>query len=235
MNIAICDDNPIVAKKVASLIAEYANKRGLFIKSDIFNSYDNMSSKINHYDIFILDYNMNDFNKDAENELNGMDFARNIRRHADSDRCIIFMTAYPDFVYESFQVRTHRFIVKPVKAEDLYEALDNFIVDNSVANKVVIKSGKETFILLSKDIYYVDSIKKDTFIHTKDNVIKCHKRLTEFEKQLEDVGFLRIHRSYLVNVSLIDSFTAKEALMKNGDTVYISESKYSKLCKLYCK
>lgn len=235
MNIAICDDNPIVAKKVASLIAEYANKRGLFIKSDIFDSYDNMSSKFNHYDIFILDYNMNDFNKDAENELNGMDFARNIRRHADSDRCIIFMTAYPDFVYESFQVRTHRFIVKPVKAEDLYEALDNFIVDNSISNKVVIKSGKETFILLSSDIYYIDSIRKDTFIHTKDNVIKCHKRLTEFEKQLEDVGFLRVHRSYLVNVSLIDSFTAKEAFMKNGDTVYISESKYSRLCKLYCK
>lgn len=236
MNIAICDDNPVIARKVGSLVEDYAESKGFLISYDIFNSYESVEGKLSQYDIFILDYNMNDYEGDDDStKCNGMDFAKQIRRHADPDKCIIFMTSYPDFIYESFQVRTHRFILKPVTQENLFEALDNFIVDNSVANKLVVKSKKDTYILLTNEILYIDSIKKDTFIHLKNNVIKCHKRLTEFEKELDELGFLRVHRSYLVNVSKIDSFNYKEATMINGDVVSISDTKYSKLCRMYCE
>ena len=233
MNIAVCDDNPMVLKEITHLIDDFAEKRGIFIRYDTYLDYGIPDEDLKQYDIFILDYDMTDYKKDNSEKCNGMDFARRIRKTCNSEKSIIFITAYPDFVYESFEVRTHRFIVKPVTQEKLFEALDNFIVDSSVANKLVVRSGRETFILNINDIYYIESIKKDAFIHIKGNIIKCNKRLTEFEKELSAFGFFKTHRSYLVNIEKIESFDHKDVYMANGDKVLISASNYSKLNKLY--
>lgn len=233
MRIAVCDDNKIILDEISAMLDEYSESRNP-VRYSCFSSYSEIADLINDFDVFLLDYRMDDSSGDI-NETDGIDFARIIRQKAGNTKCIIYITAYPEIVYDVFEVRAYRFLTKPIDKEKLFKALDNYNESCAEKQTILVKANDESFVINVDDIYYLEVSRKDTFIYFADKCLKCHRTISSFEKELEPYGFMRIHRSFIVNTRRIVSFDTRTARLDNGEKVFISQKKYPELCEAYLK
>lgn len=216
------------------MIDEYSQKSGIQIDYETFTDYSQVIDKINIFDLFIMDYNMSDNGEEtAGNKTDGMTFARYLRSFPDNRKGIIFITAYPDFIYESFKVRAFRFLVKPIEKEKLFEALDVYIHKNIESAKILVNIKKNNHVINVRDIYYIEVFRKSATIYFADSSIECHKTISSFEEDLKEFGFCRIQRSYLVNLEKIKRFNSKIAVLDNGKELAISPKYCTDLCEKY--
>ena len=127
LKIAICDDIKTDAESVHRLIRQYEAEKNIDTDCCVFNTYEEMLRSDTDFDVFILDYNMPG--------MNGMEFARFLREKYSDSKTVIFVTSFPEIVYDAFEVRTHRFLLKPVVKHKLYEALDSCMKASAVNKK----------------------------------------------------------------------------------------------------
>lgn len=235
MKIAVCDNEQVILDKISREIEEYANMQDFDLTYETFKSYESLTERIDEFDLFVLDHNMDDFivNPDESPLMTGKEFARIVRKSSERKKGIIILTAYHDIVYDTFDIGLVWFLRKPTSKEDLFKALDNYFYSVTNSGSVAVNINNEIHFVDTDKIHYIEVFHKDVFIHTDDETLRCHKSITEFEKELTKFGFFRTHRSYLVNVSKIKSINSKTAVMKNGDTVYTSEKNYAKLRELF--
>ena len=118
LRIAVCDDEQHFRDSLVKAFSEYTNEGIKSIEIHEFSSGEDLLSSENDYDIISLDYKMSG--------INGLETARELRRK-DVTSKIIFATNYMQFVYEAFEVRAFRFLRKPIKTEQLYKAIDDYI------------------------------------------------------------------------------------------------------------
>lgn len=234
INIAICDNNNAVIESISKMIEDFSESRHIDIQYSTFYDYNQLRYRINEFDLFILDYNMSDNGNDSvsENRINGLEFAKLIRQHSEK-KGIIFITAYPEFVYESFEVRAYRFFVKPIKKEKMFDAIQSFLNSTSESGKILININKEMHPVDIDKTLYLEVSGKRTFIYTENGVIKCRKSISSFEEDLSEYGFYRVHRSYLVNINKIKQFDTRTLILDNGEKIFISQKCYPGLCELY--
>ena len=79
-------------------------------------------------------------------------------------------------------------------------------------------------------IYYIEAAKKSTSIHTQAKELYSLFSISYYEKELADLSFFRIHRSYLININMLKSFNGKYVTFINGEKLIISPKKYPALC-----
>ncbi|MBQ8228580.1 MAG: response regulator transcription factor [Clostridia bacterium] len=227
MRIAVCDDDKQTLSLLSGIIEDYMQENDIRISYDIFSCGEELVDKIAEYDLFFLDCKMSD--------IDGLDFARLIRREFGYEKGIVFITAYSDFVYEAFEVRTHRYLLKPIQPEKVFEALDNYIASTYMEKKLLVKVDGRNDIISLKDVYYMEVSRKDVYIYLKEGFVVCHRTITSLEKELTPLGFYRIHRSYLVNADKVKSFDKRIVLLDNGEKIFMSPQKYNGFCKHYLK
>ena len=234
INIAICDNNNSVVESISKMIEDFSESRHIDIQYSTFYDYNQLRYRIKDLDLFILDYNMSDNvdNSISEDKLNGLDFAKLIRQYSEK-KGIIFITAYPEFVYESFEVRAYRFFVKPIEKEKMFNAIQSFINSTSESRKILVNISKEMHPVDIDKILYLEVSGKRTFIYTETGVIKCRKSITSFNEELREFGFYRVHRSYIVNINKIKQFDTRTLVLENGEKIFISQKCYPGLCELY--
>lgn len=225
MKIAICDNEPSTLDFVSSVIEDIAFAQNMDIKYEAFLSYESLMRQIGEFDLFIIDYKMPG--------INGMEFAKKVYSEFGTGKGLIFITAYPEIVYEAFEVRAYRFLVKPLSKEKIIEAVNEYIKDLASSKKLTIRIDDEFNILNTEDIYYMEAARKYTYIYLKDDCIKCRRTITSFENELSDYGFFRIHRSYLVNINKVKKFDSRICILENGEKIFISQKKYDEFCQLY--
>lgn len=234
MRIAVCDDNRIILDEISSMLDEYSESQKIKIRYSCFENYEEIADRIDDFDLFLLDYRMDDSNKDNDG-INGMEFAKLLREKSGKTKSVIFITAYPEIVYDAFEVRAYRFLTKPIDKQKLFKALDDYIVSYSDTETLLVKANDEVHLINISDIYYLEVSRKDTFIYFKDRCLKCHRTISSFEKELEPYGFMRIHRSFIINTRRIVSFDTRTAKLDNGEKIFISQKKYQDLCEAYLK
>lgn len=227
MKIAVCDDQKIILREISNLIEEYSYNNLYEIKYETFLNYNDLKNRIDEFDIFILDYKMPD--------IDGLTFSKMIRERFMNSKAIIFITAYPEIVYDTFEVRTHRFIQKPIDQNKFFEALDSYMSDISAEKKLIIKNGDFDIVINLDDIYYFEVSRKDTYIYYYDKCMSCRKTIQYFENELEPFNFFRIHRSYLINMNKVKEFNTNFVILKNGEQLSVSPKRYRLLCEKYLK
>lgn len=225
MKIAVCDNEPSVLDFVSSAIEDIILSQCMDINYETFLSYEDLMWRIGDFDLFIIDYKMPG--------IDGMEFAKKVYSEFGTGKGLVFITAYPEIVYEAFAVRAYRFLVKPLTKEKITEAINEYINDLTSSRMLTIRIDDEFNILNTDDIYYMEAARKYTYIYLKDECIKCRWTITSFEKELSDYGFFRIHRSYLVNINKVKKFDSRICLLKNGEKIFISQRKYDDFCRLY--
>jgi two-component system LytT family response regulator len=171
---------------------------------------------------------------------------------------IIFITAYEEFALKAFDFSAVDYILKPVNPEKLSEAVkraevlknsdfdiqldalkENINNPSGLKKKLVLKNQESIFLFNLDDIVHCDSDGSYTvFFTTDEQRIIISKNLKEYDALLSGSGFLRIHRSHLINLKHIKRFDKLDGgfvVMSNGDQVPVSSSGRERLLELFEK
>lgn len=220
LKIAVCEDE----KEQSELIKEYLRKildeTSLSYEIITFNSGEDLFNNYHHdVDIFLLDILMD--------ELNGMDTARKIREIDDKNVEIIFTTSLVDYIQEGYEVRAYRYLLKPLKFEDLKRHMISCINDIREKNKYIFINGKSDILKIkANDITYIEIQKRDMTIHTKKGDHQVKSTMDKVEKYLNNSNFYRCHKSFLVNMEYVDSIKQYVAILENKEEVPISRHRF---------
>jgi len=150
---------------------------------------------------------------------------------------VIFVTSYSKYAVEAFKFSALDFILKPFEKNDIVEVVKKIIAEqdredymqkietffynfNSTdKKKLVLKNLDKTHVVAIDDIIYIKSDNNySTFFLKNNKEIVVSKTIKSFEEKLKGMKFLRSHQSYLVNLSLIQSFD------KKNDTILVFDS-----------
>lgn len=185
-------------------------------------------------DVMFLDINMPD--------ANGLNLAGALRT-LHFPPCVVFVSAYSEYAVDAFEVKATDYLLKPVEPDRLREAIaavEKQVVIQTKEQKsqriVAEKAGKRMMVNAS-DILFAKARDDYAFIQTKDDAYFSPTSLSAIEKQLEGTGFMRIHRSYLVNLKKVeetlsgDSGSLGVKLKDYDEPLPVSRRKMSQLKK----
>lgn len=187
MRIAVCDDLKNDLQTISFLLDDYMLDRKLSIEYELFDSYEELEGRTDEFDFFLLDYDMPG--------MDGLEFSKLLYERYGEKKRIVFITAYDTVIYRAFEVRAWRYIVKPIKKEILYEALDSFLGDNKAYATITVRHDGQTKVININDIYSIHSEGKTVSFTMEGNVrINCHDTMDNIESKLNGFGFFRTHR-----------------------------------------
>lgn len=216
--IAICDNEHSVTEYIHTLVTKWATDSGAQVQIDTFLSAEAfLFQYIDHqdYDILLLDI--------AMGALNGVDLAKYVRKNNETIQ-IIFITAYPDFISEGYEVAALHYLMKPVSSKKLAEVLDRAISNLQKRRRtVVLHVGGAILRIVTDEIWYVEVYAHSLSIVTGEQIYEVRMPLAKMEKLLGD-GFIRCHRSYIVGVKHIAHITKSTVMLDCGKVLPLSRS-----------
>lgn len=221
---AICDDDEIFRKKLTAFLINYKTERRLHIDILEFEDGNSLLNCKESYDIVFLDYQMPN--------LNGMETARVLRSR--KNICsIIFITSFPEFMIESFEVNTYRFLIKPLDTRKLSKDIDCFVKEKKMFSPIVVNVYGEQKVINSADIIYIEGSGKYCNIRTIDTTVRSSKTLSRVLELLPQHCFFRTHKSYAINLYCIVSIKDEFITLNNGEKAKISRNRMGEFKKAY--
>lgn len=225
-HILVCDDDPAFLTAVSQQVTDIFGSLGVPFKLHAFTSMEQISSPIlAACDIALLDV---DF---AQKRYNGIDIARKLRAVRE-DAVIIFITNYIEYAPEGYEVQAFRYLLKKDIQNRLPEYLQAAVhLLQSTRQTFKIKIHGEVIDIPLKQVLYMESQgRKVTIYIKKDSGMKeysYYASISDLEKQLACNGFLRIHKSYLVNMRHLKAFRHDRAILSNEILLPVSQKNYT--------
>lgn len=219
MNILICDDNKEVLEYISDVIVSHSTNCRVIKCID----YDSALKYINNekIDVLIMDIVLD--------KNTGIDLVKdNVDKLSNTQ--VIYITGYDDYIEECFETNLIYILRKPINEDKLLLALNKALNNLSKENKsIVLKVGKENKRVNIKDINYVESEGRKIKFNLGDEVITVYGKISDIEDDLGKL-FVRVHKSYLVNMDRIVNYTINKVELNNGKVLPISRS-YIKSCR----
>lgn len=187
-------------------------------------------------------------------KLNGFDVVELL---GEESPFIIFVTAYDEYAIRAFETHALDYLMKPVRAERLQQALDRvreqmklkipqttdvFIQAHKnqfiPISRILVRYGLEVFIIPVEEITHIQAEDDYVRIFTSEKSYLKQERMNRLEQTLDPRSFCRIHRSYILNINYLSkiephSKDSKVAILKNKKSLPISRSGYDQLMKLF--
>ena len=214
IRIAMCDDETAFLqtyqKKVSELFQEYNTDCKIDVYTDSRAFWEHCAET--PYDLIFLDIDMP--------ELSGIQLASKFRDNG-LDTTLVFVSSHDDFVFETFRYNAYRFVRKNKLLSDTQEMISSFCASLKTKSVIVRLDVDRQRALEQKvsDIAYFYSIRHDIyFLNAQNESIRLAMRtytMNELEKQFIEKGFIRVHRSYLVNYAWILQIKGDQVYLKN--------------------
>ena len=153
-------------------------------------------------------------------QLLGTDFVRTLK----NPPRVIFTTAYRKFALEGFELDAVDYLLKPISFDRFLKAVNKVMqislngngdhepVESKKENGddyLYVRADRKMLKIALADIYYIESIKDYVKIITTTKTIITKQSISVLEETLPKEKFIRIHRSYIVNLTKIESFTSE--------------------------
>ena len=225
LSIAVCDDNETDLQYITGMVNAWAMQGRIPVSVRTFPSAEAFLfhySEDKDYDILLLDVEMG--------KLNGIDLAKQIRVQ-NSRIQIVFITGYPDFIAEGYEVSALHYLMKPVKPEKLAEVL-NRAADLSQERRpyLLVSSERETIRVFFDDIYYAESQGHYMLIHTQQTQYRVRMTVSGLLEKLDE-GFYRCGRSFVVSLRHICRITRSEVFLENQVSLPLGRGQYDEINK----
>ncbi len=214
MKIAICDDDQLFTEILREKIEIIFTAENLNFDISIFNNSTNLIDSVSQYDMIFLDVEMPD--------VSGEKIAHRIIA-SKYKTLVIFVTNHDDFVSKSFRYKPFGFIRKNKLDFELQETIFNlkeYLSDNTLL--FLFEYQGKTMTVKFHEIVYIEVIGHYTTMHTVTREFKLLKTLSAIEKQLQHKGFIRTHKSFLVNCDHIFSVEKNCVILNSGQKIPLS-------------
>lgn len=229
IRIACCDDEKQQLELYKTVFTNIEMRQDIKLNVEYFLSgnfmLERFQSEKNPFDLVYLDMDMD--------EKSGLDLAKEIRQNYHSDCLILFLTNYPKYMQNSFDVRAFQYMIKPVQFDEFekkFNAARKYL-EKDDKNRVVLKIDEDNVVFFTNEIYYIEKEKssKQFLVYLEDKCVVAKGVLSAIENQLLEQHFMRTHRSYLVNMKHIRRIQKNDLVLSNGNLVPISRRKEKEL------
>jgi two-component system LytT family response regulator len=237
IKVLIMDDEPLATELVSEYLADFPQFE---IQKVCHDGFEGLKAIQEHKpDLIFLDIQMP--------KLTGFEMLELL----DNPPAVIFTTAFDAFALKAFDAHAVDYLLKPFSKARFAKSLEKFlqmgnnpesinafknesVLNPESANRVVLKVKNEIKIIPVNEIKYLEANDDYVNIYTKEGKFLKNKTLSFYEKSLEPSQFVRVHRSYLVNISEITKIEPyeKEGYMlklKGGENIPVSKSGFPKL------
>lgn len=229
IKIVVCDDEKYERDRIKDLICQYSIAKNMEINVYEFSSGEALldTYEKGKYDMIFLDIEMG--------KSDGIEIADKIRRVPDHDVMIIYVTNYPEYMQQSFDVRAIQFFSKPLKYDVFENKMDKIFEYMSYEEdrKIVLGNNNEKVFISLSDICTIETVKSiksnsDLLITTINGQLNIKGKLKDYAENYGELLYFA-HRSVLVNVQNVFKWMGEKIIMKNGREIRISRDRIREL------
>ena len=221
MRVVICDDEKNTCAEIEQMLRLFALEKCIKLEVDVFFGGAALTEYLKREkapDILFLDIELPG--------MNGVDVGKYIRDILkNTDMFLVYISSKEEYALELFQNQPFDFMIKPIKKERLFRVMDKIfsIIEKNECN-FEYKNQGNSYRIMYKDILYFQSDGRKINIIMENEIQSFYGKLSEVEQECPDGLFLRIHKSYLINMHHAKEITYKWIKMVNGDVLDISKS-----------
>jgi DNA-binding LytR/AlgR family response regulator len=211
----LVDDEPLALEALESLIRKIPE---LEVIGKCQNAVDALQIIHNRkVDLLLLDIQMP--------ELTGIEMLKSLSQPP----TVIFTTAYRDYAVEAFELDVIDYLVKPISLDRLLKSINRFHdrvlqqaerqdpETKSQSTSIIIYSDKKNHRILTSSILYIEGLKDYARIHTDHGRLVTRQTMKSMEDILPTDDFIRVHRSFIVPVQRLDSWTSYSVTVKDKE------------------
>lgn len=220
MKILIVDDEDLARARLKRMLASLGYENILEAQS----ADDALRlCKEEHFDLAFLDINMP--------HISGIELGYELK-YLCADMALIFQTAYEEHALKAFDIGAVAYLVKPYSVDQLKEALER--IKQRVASepkdfRILSKFGDNYLLLKPSEIHYVKADLSEVMLRFAKGFSYYPHKISDLYERLEAYDFVRIHRSYLININEIKEIETIEqsklrfSFKNNSDTIESSK------------
>lgn len=212
----IVDDDPNWQKIISKFVEMHPSLSLVGVCDSAMNAYARMTES--EVDLLICDIEMP--------EMSGLSFVKSIKKSP----LVIFVTAHRDYALDCYEVSPVDFMLKPLELERFLKAIEKakerFVspAEASVVEPYFFVRENLNYIQIAyKDVHYMKAHENFLHIITSQQTYSPILSIAKMEEQLRNDFFLRVHRSFLVNRSLISIISKNDVVLKTGDVIPIGD------------
>jgi len=231
----LIDDEPLARSIVLEYLASYPQ---IEIVQECNDGFEGVKAIAQHKpQLIFLDIQMP--------KINGFEMLELI----DEPPAVIFTTAFDEYAIKAFEAHAIDYLLKPFSKERFDKALIKWLQHHQgfpapaippdlhqpeEANRIVVKEGPNIRIIPVSEILYLEAYDDYVKIFTQKEMFLKKKTMGFYEQTLDRSRFIRVHRSYILQISQITRIEPLErethvARLKNGVSIPLSKNGYSKL------
>ncbi len=226
---AIAVDDEALALSVIEIFCK--KYEDIELVSQFTNGHDAISYIDNNdVDIIFLDINMP--------HITGVEVAKIVAKRA----MIIFTTAYQNYAVEGFELEAVDYLMKPFSFDRFKKAVDRAFElkslregnsDDSASHHIMIKADSALVKLEVKSIIAIEGLKDYIKIITTDRKYVTKSTMKSIESSLSGYGFVRVQKSYVVNIARIESVKGDSLIVEGGLVIPIGQQYRSCFLELF--
>jgi len=218
MKCIIVDDEPLAIEVIESYVARLDDFEIVAKCSNALKAFEILQKQ--EVDVIFLDIQMP--------KLTGIEFLKSLQHPPQ----VIFTTAYRDYAIESYELDVVDYLLKPISFDRFMKAVGKLYNEHKVAPQIApstpqtaesedtyiyLKVDKKMVKILLKDILYIESLKDYVRIKTNEKTVVTHQKISYLEEKLPEECFMRIHRSYIVSISKVESYSSTAIEVPNQE------------------
>ncbi len=211
----IIDDEPLAIEVIENHVSKID---GLEVAATFQNAVKAFQAlREQKVDVLFLDIQMP--------RLTGIEFLKTLKNPPK----VIFTTAYREYALEGFELDVVDYLLKPISFDRFLRAVDKVFDSHEPSNPtfefipespetphfVFVPSEKKNIKICLEEIEFIESKRDYILIKTTKKEVLTHQTITYMEDRLPEDQFLRVHRSYIVNLKKIESWNHHEVEVGN--------------------
>ncbi|MGG9971334.1 LytR/AlgR family response regulator transcription factor [Ferruginibacter sp. SUN002] len=238
MKAIIIDDEPLARMVIKEYLQSHTD---IEVLQECNDGFEGVKAIMQHQpDLIFLDIQMP--------KINGFEMLELV----DNPPAVIFTTAFEEYAIKAFELHATDYLLKPFSKDRFDKALQKIKEGKEINigntkqlletvfnqpdkhNRIVVKENGKIKIIPLSQIQFLEAADDYVKIHTAEGYFLKNKTMAYFESVLDTQSFIRIHRSYIVNVQLITRLDLHEkdsylAILSNGKQLPVSKTGYVKL------
>lgn len=209
----IVDDEPLARKLIYSHTSKIED---LELVGECSNAIEAANLlRNNSVDLIFLDIQMP--------EMTGLQFVSTLR----NPPAVILTTAFREFAPEAFDLNVIDYLLKPISFDRLLKSVNKFFdigqINGNSGISIVknedrflhIKADRKIHKVGASEIIYIESLDDYVKVHLKDKILVTRETISMLEEKIPNSGFVRIHRSFIVNTKWINTISS-DGIELNG-------------------